>query len=128
MKLHKKNKRRFLYTALFAMLILFLTITPTDISEKAPNLFFKGVDKLIHAMMYGLFSMLSLYEYFKQKPLSYIPYILMLFGVLLYSVLMEIIQHYLVAYRSGELNDVLANFSGILIGALFILWFKKVKS
>ncbi|MEX0982265.1 MAG: VanZ family protein [Bacteroidales bacterium] len=124
----KKSKRGFLLTALFALFILILTVIPTGISEEAPGFFFKGMDKLIHGIMYGLLAMLSLYEYFKLKPLSYLPYFLILLGVFLYSILMEIIQHYLVAYRSCEMNDVLANLFGILIAALFILWIKKVKS
>jgi len=126
--MNRKDKRGFLLTALFAFFILLLTVIPTDISGTASNFYFKGMDKLIHGIMYGFFTLISLYEYFRQKPLHYRPYIMILSGVFLYSILMEIIQHYLVAYRSGELNDVLANFSGILIGALFILWFKKVKS
>ena len=126
--MYKKNKRGFLLTALFALFILLLSVIPTEISGKASTFYFSGMDKLIHGIMYGLFTILSLYEYFKQKPLHYFPYIMILMGVFIYSILMEIIQHYLVVYRSGEFNDVLANVTGILIGALFILWLKKVKS
>ncbi len=128
MGMDKRKKRGFLLTALFAVFILFLTVIPVEIGGKDPALYFSGIDKLIHALMYGLFTLLSLYEYFKQKPLHYIPYILILLGIFLYSILMEIIQHYLLIYRSGEFNDVLANSTGIMIAALFIIWLKKIKS
>ena len=65
----KKNKCTFLLTTLFAIFILLLSVIPTDISGSASPFYFRGMDKLIHGMMYGLFTMLSLYEYFRQKPL-----------------------------------------------------------
>jgi hypothetical protein len=65
--MNKKNKRGFLLTILFAIIIMFLSLVPTDIGGGAPSFYFPGMDKVIHAIMYGVFTMLTLYEFFKHR-------------------------------------------------------------
>ena len=109
-------------------MILFLSLAPTDIAGGVPSFYFPGMDKVIHGIMYGLFTMLALYEFFKHSRLNFLPFLLIMLAVFLYSILMEILQYYLVEYRSGEVNDVLANLTGIIIGASLIFWLKKIRS
>jgi VanZ family protein len=126
--MNKKNKRGFLFTILFAIFIMFLSLVPSDINGGAPLFYFPGIDKVIHGMMYGFFTVLALYEFFKYKRLSFLPFLLIMLSIFFYSILMEILQYYLVESRSGEVNDVLANLTGILIGALLIFLLKKIRS
>ena len=126
--MNKKNKRGFLLTILSAIIIMILSLAPTDISGGPPSFYFQGMDKVIHAIMYGLFTILALYEYLKHNRLNFLPVFLIMLTVLFYSILMEIMQYYLVEYRSGEVNDVLANLTGIIIGASLIFWLKKIRS
>lgn len=126
--MNKKNKRGFLLTILSAIIILFLSLAPGDITREAPSFYFPGIDKVIHAVMYGLFTILALYEFFKHIRLNFLPFLFIIVAVFFYSILMEIMQHYFVESRSGEVNDVLANLTGILIGASLIFWLKKIKS
>jgi VanZ family protein len=126
--MNKKNKKRFLLTILFAIIIMFLSLVPTDIGGGVPSFYFPGMDKIIHGIMYGLFTMLALYEFFRYVRLSFLPFMLIILSVFFYSILMEIMQYYLIKSRSGEINDVLANLTGIIIGATLIFWLKKIKS
>lgn len=107
---------------------MILSLAPTDIGGGAPSFYFPGMDKVIHAIMYGLFTVLALYEFFRHSHLNFLPFLLIMLAVFFYSILMEIMQYYLVDYRSGEVNDVLANFIGIFIGASLIFWLKKIRS
>jgi VanZ family protein len=126
--MNKRNKQGFLLTILFAIIIMILSLVPTDFSGGPPSFYFPGMDKIIHAIMYGLFTMLALYEFFKHKRLNILPFLLIMLAVFFYYILMEIMQYYLVEYRSGEVNDVFANFTGVFIGATLIFWLKKIKS
>jgi VanZ family protein len=126
--MNKRNKRGFLLTILFAIIIMFLSLVPPDIGGGAPSFYFPGMDKIIHGMMYGIFTMLALYEFFKYRRLNFLPFLLIMLAVFFYSILMEIMQYYLIESRSGEVNDVLANLAGILFGALLIFWLKRIRS
>jgi hypothetical protein len=41
---------------------------------------------------------------------------------------MELIQLYIVSYRSGDWKDAAANFSGIVFASLFVFLIKRVRS
>ena len=90
--------------------------------------YFTGMDKLIHGVMYFLFTILALSEFFYKKKISTLPFFLIIATIFIYSVLVELIQHFLIASRSGEINDALANLAGILIGSSLVAWIKKVRS
>lgn len=126
--MNKKTKRGFLLTILFAIMIMILSLVPSDIGGGPPSFSFPGMDKVIHGIMYGLLTMLALYEFFKHSRLNFLPFLLIMLVIFFYSILMEIMQYYLVESRSGEANDVLANLIGIFIGASLIFWLKKIKS
>ena len=125
---NKQDRWGILLVILFAILILILSILPSDISKESPRFFFPGMDKIIHAMMYGAFTYLALNEFLKNYAVRKRSVIIIIVAVFSYSVLMEILQLYLVESRSGEWLDILANLTGILVGLAVILFREKIRS
>ncbi len=124
----EKNWRGIVVTILFAILILILSIIPPDIKGDTPSFYFPGMDKIIHALMYGSFTIVVLHEFLKNRYFNFIKVAWILSGIFTYSILMEIVQLTLIAYRSGDVWDILANLAGILSGAVLMFIFKKLRS
>ena len=79
-------------------------------------------------MMYGAFTYLALNEFLKNFAFRKRSVLIIIVAVFSYSVLMEILQLYLVESRSGEWLDILANLTGILVGLAVILLREKIRS
>jgi VanZ family protein len=126
--MNKIKKNRFLFTTLFALVIFFLSVFPVNLSGGPSLLYFTGMDKLVHAVMYCFFTILALSEFFFREKIKFKPLFVIVTTIFLYSVLVEFIQHFLIASRSGEINDALANLAGILIGSSLVTLIKKVRS
>ncbi|RLD84820.1 MAG: hypothetical protein DRJ10_00165 [Bacteroidetes bacterium] len=113
------------YKSLFwAIIILFLSVARFNTSDTIKELLIPHSDKLVHIFLYTIFSFLLLLENKKSKGI----FIRLLFS-LFYGILMELFQQYFTTYRSFEVTDILANFSGSIIGSLlFKIFNKKLKS
>ena len=113
------------YKSLFwAIIILFLSVARFNTSDTIKELLIPHSDKLVHIFLYTIFSFLLLLENKKSKEM----FIRLLFS-LFYGILMELFQQYFTTYRSFEVTDILANFSGSIIGSLlFKIFNKKLKS
>lgn len=123
----KKNNWGILLTIFVAILILVLSIIPSDFHGERPVLFFKGFDKLVHALMYGSLSFLVMNEYLKRFRPRLSLTLIIAFSIFLYSIIMELIQLYLIASRSGEWKDVLANLTGTVLGCSLIIILRRAK-
>lgn len=82
---------------------------------------FEGADKIIHALMYGFFVMVMIYEsskylYFEES--DFISYILLFMMAFLFSVAMELLQELMEIGRHMDIYDIIANTSGIILGIL----------
>ncbi len=82
---------------------------------------FEGADKIIHALMYGFWVMVMIYEsskflYFEEP--DFISYILLIMMSFLFSVSMELLQEIMEIGRHMDIYDIIANLSGIIIGSL----------
>ena len=109
------------------MIVLAISIMPIS-GEATPFLFsFPAADKVVHAGMYFVFTILLLKDLFRNIPLEIDKLTMLLLSVLIYSIIIEVIQQSLTDYRSGELLDVAANLLGILFGAVFIILYRKIK-
>lgn len=122
---HKINS--IIFTILFAILILILSIMPTDIHGETPSFYFVGMDKFIHGAMYGTLSMLVLNEYLKKRSLKFWPVLILILFTWAYSIFMELLQYFLIEYRSGEFKDVLANIIGILLGVGILILLRRMR-
>lgn len=82
---------------------------------------FEGADKIIHALMYGFWVMVMIYEsskflYFEEP--DFISYILLIMMSFLFSVSKELLQEIMEIGRHMDIYDIIANLSGIIIGSL----------
>ena len=69
-------------------------------------------DKVLHFGIYSFLNVLFLIAYNKNFSIGFLSIMLFVYGILI-----EVIQNQ-TTYRAAELGDILANSSGILIGAL----------
>ena len=111
--IYKKNMR-FLYiilAVLLCALVLFVSLSK-DFAT-APNVLY--LDKLIHFVGYGLVSFCAVL-FFPDRRMRFLS----VCGIFLLSIFAEVLQHFS-SERTASLTDVLANFSGVLAGALVAL-------
>lgn len=124
----KHARRGLVLTILFAILLLILSILPGDMTSTPGGFYFEGIDKVMHAIMYGVFSLLVTNVYLAFYRVKFWPMVFIVLITWFYSILMEILQLYLVETRSGELLDAVANLAGIIMGTLIFLGYKKIRS
>lgn len=104
---------RWLPVGLWLVVICFLSFSSL---EEIPLPSFFGWDKLGHFGMYFLLEFLILFALdFKERGVLFLSLIAFVF-----SALTEVIQHYLIVNRYGEVSDLLANSIGILFAYLLI--------
>lgn len=120
-------RRAVVLTILFAILLLILSIIPGDMTSTPGGFYFEGMDKVMHALMYGVFALLATNVYVAFFKLKFWPVLLLVFITWCYSIMMEILQLYLVSTRSGELLDAIANLIGIVLGTLLFIGYRKIR-
>jgi VanZ family protein len=120
-------RRAVVLTILFAILLLILSIIPGDMTSTPGGFYFEGMDKVMHALMYGVFALLVTNVYLAFFKLKFWPVLLLVFITWCYSIMMEILQLYLVSTRSGELLDAIANLIGIVLGTLLFIGYRKIR-
>ena len=108
---------RYALVLIYVGLIMTLSLIPPQSFPKLP--LFEGADKLVHIMMYLVFSVLSSWalkiELYRQRVWLIIPVII---G---WGIFMEFIQLEMRMGRSFSWYDILANTTGATIGILFYL-------
>lgn len=128
MMLHIKrllDKKLFLTLAIIyscAITVLFLMPSSDLPRVKLPS----GSDKIVHLLIHFLLVLVwQFYLFFRNSSrLAWKQAIIILAGSLFYGILIELLQGYFTDSRTPDILDVLANFSGALIG---IFLFQKVK-
>lgn len=124
----KHARRGVVLTILFAILLLILSILPADMTSTPGGIYFEGIDKVMHAIMYGVFALLVTNVYLSFYKIKFWPMLFLVMITWFYSILMEILQLYLVETRAGELLDAVANLAGIIAGTLLFLGYRKIRS
>ncbi|QQX77906.1 MULTISPECIES: VanZ family protein [Aequorivita] len=91
-----------------------------------PKIEFSGIDKIVHSTIHFiLINLWLLFIYFKNGFLIKTRWILiLLFSILLYGIVIEILQDQFTVSRKADILDVAANFTGSLLGIFF---FKNIK-
>jgi len=110
---------------IWCALITILSCIPVD--NEGPGWFnFQHADKILHVLFYGIFSALIIMSILQSTGNQYIninTIIIVFVLVLCYGSLMEIIQHYLITSRTGDLIDIVFNLIGWVI-ATVVLYLK----
>lgn len=109
--------RSSLYLAIgFAILILVLSLVKL---QNMPDLGgFRHLDKIKHMFAYSILSFFWLLSC--QLGKIKIKYLHLIAVMIVYGVIIEILQSSLTSYRTGDLLDILANTTGILLGYLVL--------
>ncbi len=81
---------------------------------------FLGADKIVHFVFYGLMVAFIAWGYYKLNLLNLSKLFFSAYWALLFGGLIELIQHFIVLGRSGELFDFIANSLGILFSSYII--------
>lgn len=125
-KLSMRMIRYYLPAMGWIILILFLCTLPGS-AIPGMSVFDKlHVDKIVHFVLFGGTVLLLAYGYYKQKgAISGLALFSLVVVVTLYGLAIEFIQKYLVANRSFDMYDLLADGLGAVAGALVFLWVGK---
>lgn len=108
---------RYKFSILLAILIVLLSLLPGSSFPEADIFSIRFLDKIIHFGMYMLFGLVILLESRCHSGCLRIHLGLMVL-VLLASAVIELMQATIVASRSAEWLDLLANLSGLITGYL----------
>ena len=108
----------------WSLLILSVCLMPGDNLPSSSFLSFKGADKLIHTTLYLVLIILvgkGLLKYFNSSYSRNRIIVIAFLYCLFLGIGIEFIQSVFVAARSGDIFDVLANVTGVFIGALMLM-------
>ncbi len=113
---------------LWSAIILFIIGIPGSNIPSSSLFEIPHFDKMIHAGIFGVLSLLLCYGFFRQgkKPFSAgFSYTITIAICVIYGGLTEMYQHFYVAGRSGDFLDFVANISGSLAGMLFFYYIRR---
>ena len=122
----KKKQYRWA-TFFWIMLILALISIPSYLVPEVSWLSILGVDKFVHAFLFGILSILLMLSFMKSDENDKLTSvaIITLTVCLLYSSLTEILQASLFKHRSADILDHVANSIGAISGVYFINFRRK---
>ena len=82
---------------------------------------FSNIDKLYHLFAYFTLSLFWLFSFYKKSSLKYF----IVLACLIYGILIEVIQHTLTTYRTGDYKDAIANTLRSIFGLIVFNQIKK---
>ena len=110
------------------ILALFWTIAITIASlvslSNMPRVNVLGKDKTVHFLFYFVLTLtwnFALQKKYKNWALKYI----IVFVVIGYGIVIEVLQEVLTKTRQADLSDVIANSAGALVALIVIFWLKN---
>ena len=101
-------------------MVIALSLMPSS-SFDAQQFKIEGLDKVIHISMYTLLTLFwstSLKRQYKSKKIRSFAFLISIVGGFVLSVILEILQEFLVFSRSFEWLDLIANGIGCIFGVL----------
>jgi VanZ family protein len=105
-----------------------MLFTPGNQLPKVRFINFYGADKLIHFLIFMILQFLLLLETFRPFYELKSKKIWIITGItIIYAVLSEVIQLFLINYRTGSIFDLLADLCGITFAFGLILICKSIK-
>jgi len=117
----------FILAIILTLIIAFLSLSVAPKINLGINI--KSSDKYLHAIAYFSLSLVwffALREKFKYKPFK----ILLIFFLIFYGIILEVLQGKLTSYRTADFYDILANTIGIAIATVFfkkfLNWFNSI--
>jgi len=116
-----KTFKYFIPAVIWLVTSLILLTLPGSAFPKENWLNFIWADKLIHIGMFALLTLLWCYAFFKSNPSNNLLKIFLITGFvfIIYGAAMEFVQKYWIPNRSFELEDIIADTIGVILGFLF---------
>lgn len=112
--------KTYILSIIIIITIITLSIMPTNPDSDNPLFNIENIDKIIHGIMYFGLTMVLAMDYFRKKSYELKKMIVLAVLILLFSISMEILQYFIISWRSGDYKDVFANFFGIVIGCILL--------
>lgn len=116
----------------WAIIILFLSLTPSHEMPETNIWEFLSFDKLAHLFFYTLLSLQLIIAFKKQNSNSILKHNAILIGFILslfYGIILETLQYYIYVGRTADLIDIIANLIGAFLGVslFFIIYNQPLK-
>lgn len=125
----KKLLEHNLLTLAVLATIIIAVLSLTAIPKINFGLEIKSSDKILHILAYFTLSMVWFLALQKKMSNLYSRSFL-IFSIVIYGIILEILQGGITNYRTGDFYDVIANTIGVLLAVLlinkFISWFKAI--
>jgi VanZ family protein len=114
-----------LFTIIWAAVILLTTLLPSSSMPAVSIWELFSFDSFAHAFLFGILTFLMIVGFAKQYsvlrlklyPIQYSLFISFMFGIFI-----ELMQHFFIPGRQGDIIDVLANTIGCLLGIVLFKW------
>lgn len=110
---------------LWSIIIIILCSIPGQEFPDTSFLDIPQLDKIIHFCLYFILSILTVKGFYTQDYISFLAKYSYAFAVV-YSIclgiIIELLQHYFIPFRAGDVYDVFANVGGSITGTLFIYY------
>jgi VanZ family protein len=98
----------------FSVIIIYLSLANFNQDNKI-QINLPYFDKLIHFIMYFAYSITILFSFRCARTIHFAVIIY----CIIFGIMLEIIQEYVVLQRTGDITDALSNAAGVLTGYLF---------
>jgi VanZ family protein len=124
--------RYFLPPIVWAAIILFLSLTPSNQMPEINIWALLSFDKAAHLFFYALLALQLIIAFKKQNSVYTLKYSAVSSAFLLstcYGVLTEVLQYYMFAGRSADYLDIIANTIGVISGCVsfYVIYNQPVK-
>ncbi len=117
---------------IWAAIILFLSLTPSNQMPEVNIWAFKSFDKAAHLFFYALLALQFIIAFKKQNSIYTLKYSAVLSAFMLsfiYGVITEVLQYYMFAGRSADYLDIIANTLGVCFGCIsfYLIYNQPIK-
>lgn len=114
-----------LFTILWAAMILLTTLLPSSSMPSFSIWELFSFDSFAHAFLFGILTFLmivGLTKQFTYLRLRHYAIRTSLFASFMFGIFIELLQHFFIYGRQGDILDVIANTIGCLLGIVLFKW------
>jgi len=112
---------------LFALAVFFtlgVTIASLASLNNMPNIEVPGKDKTIHFLFYFVLTLIWNFA-LQKKYINWALKYIIVFFVIGYGIVIEVLQGVLTKNRQADVYDVIANSAGTIVALIVIIWLKN---
>jgi len=110
-------------TILWTIVVVGVCVVPGNEIPSPPIINIPHLDKIVHAGLYFILTVFSVKSFSRQKLVPILnqkPYQSAFVYAVVLGVIVELVQHYFIPTRSGDILDALANSTGSLLAILIL--------